>query len=97
MEDEKAEELSRDEKLSRDMESAQFELKRCFQLMVGRNGAYGDSWKVLSIQSIANLIEMKMNRIARLGEADAKTEDEFMDVVNYAIFGLLKMHELEED
>ncbi len=60
--------------------------------MMSRNKKYGSSWRVLSIQSIANLIEMKMNRVAKLGEVDAKTLDEFSDVANYACFALLKFN-----
>jgi len=74
-----------------DMDLARKEFSRCFKLMQGRNEKYGDSWKVLSIQSIANLIEMKMHRIANLPEGAPKTEDEFQDAVNYSIFALLKL------
>lgn len=62
-------------------------------LMISRNKKYGDSWKVLSVQSIANLCEMKLNRIAKLGEVDAKTEDELIDTLNYMVFGLIKLKE----
>lgn len=65
-------------------------LDQAFETFKGRNEKYGDSWKVLSISSTANLIEMKMNRIARLG-TDAKTEDEFIDTINYAVMGILKL------
>lgn len=63
----------------------------CLSLMESRNKSYGDSWKVLSVQSIANLIEMKMNRVARLGSVEAKTKDEFMDCINYGLMGLIKL------
>ncbi len=75
-----------------DMELAREQLQKCFELMQSRNKSYGSSWKCLSIQSIANLIEMKMNRIAKLGEIDAKTQDEFQDCLNYACFGLIKIN-----
>lgn len=76
-----------------DMEQADLEFQKCFELMQGRNTKYGDSWKVLSVQSIANLIEMKMHRIANMNakELDPKIEDEFIDAVNYGIFGLIKL------
>jgi len=73
-------------------ERFQEQQKKAFDLMMSRNKKYGDSWKVLSIQSIANLCEMKMNRIAKLGEIDAKTEDEFFDIINYACFALIKLN-----
>lgn len=76
-----------------DMEKADREFQKCFELMQGRNAKYGDSWKVLSVQSIANLIEMKMHRIANMDTKDLnpKIEDEFIDAVNYGIFGLIKL------
>lgn len=66
--------------------------KECRDLMKSRNEKYGDSWRVLTIQSVANLIEMKMTRIANMKETnlDPKIEDEFIDAVNYAIMGLHK-------
>lgn len=67
------------------------EFERCLQLMLERNAKYGDSWKVLTIPSLANLIEMKMHRIANLPSGAPKTEDEFQDTVNYALMGLLKI------
>lgn len=79
--------------LSPEMKKAKEQFHNCYALMQSRNKAYGNSWKVLSIQSIANLIEMKMNRISQLGEVDTKVVDEFMDCANYAIMALMKLNE----
>ena len=78
--------------LQKDVELLSPLYDECKELMEGRNKKYGDSWKVLTIQSVANLIEMKMNRIANMKNADLdpKIEDEFIDSVNYAIMGLYK-------
>jgi hypothetical protein len=70
-------------------------LEECKELMNERNQKYGDSWRTLSIQSTANLIEMKMNRVARLG-LDAKIKDELQDSINYAIFALYKLKQRDE-
>ncbi len=67
------------------------EFEKCLSLMLERNEKYGDSWKVLTIPSLANLIEMKMHRIANLPSGASKTNDEFQDTVNYALMGLLKL------
>ena len=74
---------------------AQEQFGKCFDLMMSRNKKYGNSWRVLTIQSIANLIEMKMHRIANMSiqSLDPKTEDEFVDAANYAIMGLMKLNE----
>lgn len=65
--------------------------EECLQLMLERNAKYGDSWRVLTIPSLANLAEMKLHRIANLPPGAPKTKDEFMDTVNYALMGLLKL------
>lgn len=62
-----------------------------FDLMKSRNTKYGDSWKVLSIQSLANLCEMKLHRIANLDKVEPKIYDELIDTLNYMVFGLLKL------
>lgn len=77
-----------------DREKFKQELDICYDLFVSRNSAYGDSWKVLSVQSCANLCEMKMNRIAKLGHKVPKTEDELRDTINYCVFALMKLKEV---
>ena len=77
--------------LNRDMRQAEKQFDRCFKLMKSRSESYGSSWKVLQLQSIANLIVMKMHRVSHLDELDAKVEDEFIDAACYAVFGLLKL------
>ena len=69
--------------------------KHCWEVMNGRNQKYGSSWKVLTIQSIANLIEMKMTRIANMAEQnlDPKLVDEFVDASNYAVMALKKLQD----
>lgn len=81
-----------------DISKAGEQYQRCFDLMKSRNVKYGDSWKVLTIQSIANLCEMKLHRIANMHskELDPKIEDELMDTANYMIFALLKYNELNK-
>ena len=36
---------------------------------------------------------MKLNRIAKLWDIDAKTEDELIDTINYCVFALIKLNE----
>lgn len=81
----------------RDMERAQDSMNECLKLMRARNAKYWNSWKCLTIQSMANLIEMKMNRIAKMSAdqiLSPKIEDEFMDVINYGVFGMMKITEM---
>lgn len=65
-------------------------LERALMIMKERNEQYGSSWKKLSIKCIAQIAEMKLNRIARLGN-NAKSADEFIDAINYSIFGLMRL------
>lgn len=71
------------------------QLKGAWEVMVGRNAKYGDSWKVLSIPSMANLIEMKMHRIANMTEKELnpKIIDEAVDAINYSAMILYKLKE----
>ena len=72
-------------------------MREAHTLMVGRNDKYGDSWKVLTLQSIANLVEMKMHRIARMDSKnlDPKILDEFTDGLNYCAMGVAALRKLE--
>lgn len=78
--------------LTNEMDVMETLSKDAHNVMTERSKKYGDSWKVLTIQSIANLIEMKMNRIANMRNEnlDPKIEDEFIDAINYAKMGLYK-------
>jgi len=71
------------------------QLRGAWEVMVGRNTKYGDSWRVLSIPSMANLIEMKMHRIANMTEKDLnpKIIDEAVDTINYSAMMLFKLKE----
>ena len=70
-------------------------LQSALTLMKTRNKQYGSSWRKLSIESIAQIAEMKLNRVAQLGD-DAKSADEFIDAINYSVFGLMKL-QMEKD
>ena len=85
-----------DVKIDDDMKLAWEVFREAFDLMKGRNKKYGDSRKVMNIQAIANLCEMKLNRIAQLGTLDTKVRDEFLDIINYGIFALITLNTQEK-
>ena len=68
-------------------------LEKSLALYRERKGKYGDSWKVLSASSTANLIEMKANRAAKMGDENAKSLDEALDIVNYGAMLYVKLNE----
>lgn len=74
--------------LDEDMIKIKAIYKSTYELLQSRNQKYWDSWKVMTVQAIASLCEMKLNRISQLGEVEAKTKDECEDVLNYMVFAL---------
>lgn len=79
-------------KTNTEMDEMETILLECLNLMKQRNAKYWDSWKVLSIPSIANLCEMKLHRIANMKDIDPKVEDELMDTINYCCFALYSLY-----
>lgn len=78
-----------------DVEKFKATIKFCYELMKGRMEKYGNSWRILDVKSTALLVMMKMDRIAELGESNAKTKDELIDAINYCTFALIKINEKE--
>jgi len=68
-------------------------------LMTQKNHDYGEAWRAMSQQSFVDLILVKLLRIRQILANDGKTQvsegmdANFIDIVNYAIFALIKMHE----
>jgi hypothetical protein len=68
-------------------------------LMQQKNHDYGEAWRAMSQQSFVDLILVKLLRIRQILANDGKTivsegmDANFIDIVNYAIFALIKMHE----
>ncbi len=71
-------------------------------LMTAKNHDYGEVWRDMRISSITDLILMKILRIKQIEENDGQTliseglEANYMDIINYAIFALIKLSEQKE-
>jgi len=65
-------------------------IKECRKLVLSRNKQYGDSVDVIDIHTLVGLVIMKLSRIYKLGERNAKTKDELQDALNYLVFALEK-------
>lgn len=69
------------------------------ELMLQKNHDYGEAWRDMSQQSFADLILVKLLRIKQIIANDGRTEvsegadANFFDIVNYAIFALIKINE----
>lgn len=66
------------------------------QLMIQKNHDYGEAWRNMSQQSFVDLILTKLLRIRQILENDGKTlisegiDANFYDIVNYALFALIR-------
>ncbi len=72
------------------------------ELMIAKNHDYGEAWRGMRISSLTDMILMKLLRIKQIEDNQGKTliseglEANFQDIINYAIFALIKLSEEEE-
>jgi hypothetical protein len=73
------------------MKEAQEQFNKCYELMKSRNSKYGNSYKMLRLNSIIDLMLMKLDRCQKQELDDHAIEVELEDCINYGIFGLMKI------
>ena len=72
------------------------------ELMYAKNHDYDEAWRSMRISSYTDLILMKIYRTKQNESHNGKTivsegiDDNYMDMINYAIFGLIKLEFGEE-
>lgn len=72
------------------------------ELMYAKNHDYDEAWRSMRISSYTDLILMKLYRTKQMESIDGKTlvsegiDANYMDMVNYALFGLIKLEFGEE-
>ncbi|MBR1517043.1 MAG: DUF1599 domain-containing protein [Bacteroidales bacterium] len=70
-------------------------------LMLNKNHDYGEAWRHMRISSMVDLILMKINRIKQIEDNHGRTlisegvDAGYMDIMNYALFCLIRMTEDE--
>ncbi len=75
------------------------EIQKIEDLMLQKNHDYGEAWRDMSQESFVDLILVKLLRIKQILANDGQTivsegmDANFVDIVNYAIFALIKIHE----
>lgn len=75
---------------------------RSKELMQNKNHDYGEAWRDMRVTSLTDIILMKLLRIKQIENNEGKTavsegiDANYYDIVNYAIFALIKM-ELEAE
>ncbi len=73
------------------------------QLMYAKNHDYDEAWRSMRVSSYTDLILMKIYRTKEIEEKDGHTlisegvDANYMDMINYAIFGLIKLHYPQDD
>ena len=69
--------------------------------MLDKNHDYGEAWRKMRISSFTDLILMKIKRTKQIEDHQGKTlisegvDANYMDMINYSVFALIKM-EFEE-
>jgi hypothetical protein len=65
--------------------------------MQNKNNDYGEAWREMRVSSLTDLILMKLHRTKQIEDHAGQTivsegvEANYMDMVNYAVFALIKM------
>lgn len=71
-------------------------------LMDAKNHDYDEAWRTMRMSSYTDLILVKIQRTKEIEDKGGKTlvsegiDANYMDIINYAIFGLIKLHFGEE-
>lgn len=72
------------------------------RLMTAKNHDYGEAWRDMRSSSLTDIILTKINRIKNIEDNNGKTgvsegvESNYQDIINYAVFGLIKISENEK-
>jgi hypothetical protein len=72
------------------------------QLMEKKNHDYDEAWRNMRISSLTDIILMKLMRIKQIEDNKGKTEvsegldANYFDIINYAVFAIIKLDESEE-
>lgn len=74
-------------------------LSNAKNLMIAKNHDYGEAWRLMQLSSLTDLILMKILRVKQILQNEGQTlvseglDANFMDMINYALFALIKMEE----
>src|ERR1035437_7266252 len=72
------------------------------KLMMDKNHDYDEAWRSMRMQSYTDLILMKIYRTKQIEDNQGVTlisegiDANYFDMINYAIFGLIKMEEIDK-
>jgi len=72
------------------------------QLLLAKNHDYGEAWREMRVSSITDIILMKIYRTKQIEDNQGETiisegvDANYMDMLNYSVFCLIKMSEIEK-
>ena len=70
-------------------------------LMLNKNADYGEAWRDMRVSSYTDLILNKIERVKEIEDNNGKTlvsegiDSNYQDMINYAVFALIKHNEQE--
>lgn len=73
-------------------------IQKTKKLMLDKNHDYDEAWRMMRTTSYTDLILMKIQRTKEIEDNEGKTfvsegvDANYMDMINYSLFGLIKMH-----
>ncbi len=73
--------------------------EKTLQLMIRKNHDYAEAWRGMRVTSYTDFILTKINRIKEIEDHQGKVavsegiDSNYMDIINYAVFGLIKTKE----
>lgn len=77
------------------------QLNEAKSLMLDKNHDYGEAWREMRVSSMTDLVLMKLMRIKQIEDNKGNTlisegvDANYFDIINYAIFALIKLEELK--
>ena len=78
------------------------EIKETLDLMRDKNHDYGEAWRKMRVESITDIMLMKIMRIKQIEDNDGKTnisegiDANYRDIINYALFASIHLSEKNE-
>lgn len=73
----------------------------CLALMLRKNHDYDEAWRGMRVSSYTDFILTKIERVKEIENHDGETivsegiDSNYMDIINYATFGVIKLTEVE--
>ena len=85
--------------LTKTQQEFQDVLAECRSLFAKKLHDYGEAWRDMRVSSYTDLILTKIERIKEIEDLGGATlvsegiDANYMDIMNYAVFGAIKLHE----